>query len=189
VNLSSYRIPGVAIAALMTSVALFSASPESIADESESRTAGQTIDDTTINTSVKSKLASIDDVHARNINIETNKGRVALIGYVRSEEQHKSAIAAAEGVDGVVEVVDALLVVKEKRSMGVTLDDQTIETKLKYSLTEGGLGQTFAVVTEVRNGEVLLGGFVDSADAKDRVGEIAKHVTGVTKVHNRVAVK
>ena len=188
-NLNNYRIPGVAIAAIVASVALFSASPATMADDDESRTTGQTIDDTTINTSVKSKLASNDDVHARNINIETNKGRVALIGYVRSEEQHKSAIATAEAVDGVVEVIDALLVVEEKRSTGVTLDDQTIETKLKYSLTEGGLGQAFSVVTEVRNGEVLLGGFVDSAEAKDRVGEIAGHVTGVTKVHNRLAVK
>jgi hyperosmotically inducible protein len=189
VKLNNYRINAVAIAAIMASVALLSASPQAYADDDEGRTAGQTIDDTTINTTVKSKLASIDEVHARNINIETNKGRVALIGYVRSEEQHKLAIAAAKQVEGVVEVIDALLVVEEKRSTGVTLDDQTIETKLKFSLTEGGLGQTFAVVTEVRNGEVLLGGFVESAEARDRVGEIAENITGVTKVHNRLAVK
>jgi hyperosmotically inducible protein len=186
-----YRISGVAIAAFTAGVALTSISAVSIADDNKAdhRTAGQTIDDTTINTRVKAKLADNDAVHARNINIETNQGRVALIGYVRSAEQHKSAIETAKGVDGVVEVVDALLIVEEKRSTGVTLDDQTIETKLKFDLTEGGIGEAFAVVTEVRNGEVLLGGFVDSANAKDRVGEIAKNVTGVTKVHNRIAVK
>ena len=111
-------------------------------------------------------------------------------GYVRSEEQHDSAIATAKNVKGVVEVIDALLIVKEKRSTGRTLDDQTIETKLKYSLKDAGAAsQALAIVTEVRNGEVLLGGFVESEAVKKRAGEISAHVNGVTKVHNRLAIK
>jgi hyperosmotically inducible protein len=188
-KLSTYKIRGTSFAAIASCALLFAATPAVHADDHETRSAGETVDDTTINTTVKANLANNDAVHARDINVETHKGRVALIGYVRSAEQHKSALETAKKVNGVVEVIDALLIVEEKRSTGRTLDDQTIETKLKFSLTDGGLGKAFDVVTEVRNGEVLLGGFVDSADTKKRVGEIATHVPGVTKVHNRVAVK
>lgn len=188
--LTNYKIGGATLAALVASAALIMAAPATLADDHTTRTAGETIDDTTINSSVKASLADKDEVHARNINVETNKGRVALIGYVRSEEQHDSAIATAKNVKGVVEVIDALLIVKEKRSTGRTLDDQTIETKLKYSLKDAGAAsQALAIVTEVRNGEVLLGGFVESEAVKKRAGEISTHVNGVTKVHNRLAIK
>lgn len=188
-NLSKNKISGVTLAAIAASAVLFAAAPASFADDHEKRSAGETLDDSTINTSVKGYLADNEKVHARNINVETYKGRVALVGYVRSAEKHKLAIETARKVDGVVEVIDALLVVPEKRSTGTTLDDQTIETKLKFELTEGGMGAAFDIVTEVRNGEVLLGGFVDSADIKSRAGVIAEKVPGVTKVHNRLAVR
>lgn len=188
-KLSTYKVRGTSFASIAACAVLFAAIPAVHADDQENRTAGETVDDTTVNTTVKANLANNDTVHARDINVETYKGRVALIGYVRSAEQHKSALETAKKVNGVVEVIDALLIVEEKRSTGRTLDDQTIETKLKFSLTDGGLGKAFDVVTEVRNGEVLLGGFVDDEDTKKRVGEIATHVPGVTKVHNRVAVK
>lgn len=186
---SRYRIRGITLATIAACAALFAASPASLAQESGKRSAGETLDDTTINSSVKATLADNDDVHARNINVETNKGRVALIGYVRKPEQHKAAIDTAKGVNGVVEVIDALLIVPEKRSTGTTLDDQTIETKVKFELAEGGLGEAFDIVLEVRNGEVLMGGFVDSDDIKKRAGDTAGKVSGVTKVHNRLAVK
>lgn len=177
-----------AFAAMLACAVLCLAGAAAYADDSK-RTAGETLDDTTINSSVKANLADNDEVHARNINVETNRARVALIGYVRTQEQHDSAIATAEKTKGVVEVIDALLIVKEKRSTGRTLDDQTIETKLKYSLKDAGASQALAIVTEVRNGEALLGGFVESEEVKQRAGEIAGHVPGVVKVHNRLAVK
>ena len=188
-NFSNRTIRSMTLAAVAASAVFLAASPATLAQEGGNRTAGETLDDTTVNTSVKANLTDNDEVHARNINLETHRGRVALIGFVRSEEQRKSAIEIAKNTDGVVEVIDALLVVKEKRSAGRTLDDQTIESKLKYSLTETGADQALAMVTEVRNGEVLLGGFVESEDVKKRAGEIAANVTGVTKVHNRLAVK
>ena len=84
------------LAAVAASVVFLTASPVTFAQEGGNRTAGETLDDTTINTSVKANLTDNDEVHARNINLETHRGRVALIGYVRSKEQHKSAIATAE---------------------------------------------------------------------------------------------
>ena len=188
-NFSNRTIRNMTLAVVAASVVFLTASPVTLAQDGGNRTAGETLDDTTINTSVKANLTDNDEVHARNINLETHRGRVALIGYVRSKEQHESAIATAKNTNGVVEVIDALLIVKEKRSAGRTLDDQTIESKLKYSLTETGADQALAIVTEVRNGEVLLGGFVESEEVRKRAGEIAENVPGVTKVHNRLAVK
>jgi osmotically-inducible protein OsmY len=189
VKLNTCKIREVALATIAASALLVAAAPASFADDHEKRTAGETLDDTTINSSVKASLADNDAVPARNINVETNRGRVALIGYVRSEAQHEAAMSTAKSVAGVTEVIDAILIVPEKRSTGTTLDDQTIETKLKFDLTEIGMGDAFDVVTEVRNGEVLLGGFVDSSETKNRVGEIAGKVSGVSKVHNRLAVR
>ena len=86
------------LAALAASAVLLAASPVSLAEDDTKRTAGETLDDTTINTNVKANLTDNDEVHARNINLETNRGRVALIGYVRSKEQHESAIATAKNL-------------------------------------------------------------------------------------------
>jgi osmotically-inducible protein OsmY len=153
------------------------------------RTTGETIDDSTVASSVKVALVDDDVAPAGSINVEAYKGTVQLIGFVRNEEQKKAAVARAKDVDGVVKVVDAMVVVPEKRSFGTTVDDQTIQTKVKFELTEVGANEALAVVTDVRNGEVLLGGFVNQSSQRSAIETITKNVEGVTKVHNFIGVK
>ena len=161
----------------------------SMASCAQQHTVGETIDDSTITASVKAALVDTDSVHARNINVETYKGTVALIGYVRSKEQHATAMKVAKGVSGVDDVADALLIVPEKRSLGTTIDDETIEGKVKLKMADIGAENIFGTVTEVRNGEVLLGGFVKSSAVRDEITKAVKSIDGVTKVHNRLHVK
>lgn len=153
------------------------------------QTVGETIDDSTITAAVKVALVNTDSVHARNINVETYNGTTALIGYVRTKDQHSTALRVAGGVKGVKDVADALLIVPEQRSVGRTIDDQTIETKVKFTVTDIGAENVFSVVTEVRNGEVLLGGFVRSAAVRDEITKACKGIKGVTQVHNRLHIK
>ncbi len=153
------------------------------------RTTGETIDDSTIASSVKMGLIGDATAPGTSINVESYKGTVQLIGFVSSEKQEQAAIAKAKEVGGVQEVVDAMIVVPEKRSFGITVDDQTIQTKVKFDLSEAGAGEAVSVITDVRNGEVLLGGFVDTAEHREQIGKIAEGVDGVTKVHNFVGVR
>ena len=150
---------------------------------------GETIDDSTITAKVKTALVSEDAVTATNVNVETYKGTVALIGYVRNQDDHSRAINAARTVDGVTDVADAMLIAPPKRSVGTTIDDQTIEGKVKYAISDMDSENILSVVTEVRNGEVLLGGFVKSAKVRDQITAAVKGVEGVTKVHNKLHVK
>ncbi len=154
------------------------------------RSAGETMDDTTIATSTKLQLIDDDVAPAGDINVEAYKGVVQLIGYVQSQAEKDAAIARAKKVDGVKAVYDALIVMPGHRSFGRTVDDQTIYGKVWLELAKvEGMGEAVAVVAKVRNGEVLLGGFVDSKDTVRDIGNAVKGVEGVKKVHNAVAAK
>jgi len=153
------------------------------------RTTGETIDDSTIASSVKMNLLGDATAPGTSINVESYKGRVQLVGFVQSEAQKQAALSQAKEVKGVTDVVDAMVIVPEKRSFGTTVDDQTIQTKVKFDLSEVGAGEAVSVITDVRNGEVLLGGFVDTAAHRDAIEKVAAGVEGVTKVHNFVGVR
>ena len=52
-----------------------------------------------------------------------------------------------------------------------------------------GIGEAIGVVTHVRNGEVLLGGFVETEQLRSDIAAAASSVDGVLKVHDRIAVQ
>jgi hyperosmotically inducible protein len=154
------------------------------------RSAGEAMDDTTVATNVKLQLIDDEVAPAGDINVESYKGVVQLIGFVQSQEEKDAAIARAKQVEGTKAVYDALIVMPGHRSFGRTVDDQTIYGKVWLELAQvEGMSEAVAVVVKVRNGEVLLGGFVDNKDTVRAVGTAAKGVEGVTKVHNAVAAK
>ena len=153
------------------------------------RSAGEHIDDVTLATSVKARLVDDDVVRASEINVETNAGNVALIGYVDTEEQKKRAISLAGKTDGAEHVIDAMVVQPGGRSLGQTVDDEALHAKVKLEIAGVGGKEAVDVVVEVRRGEVLLGGFVRDQDAKDEIGRKVKAVEGVSEVHNRLGIR
>ena len=154
------------------------------------RTAGEHVDDSTIATTTKAALIESDEVSASDINVEVFKGAVQLAGFVDSQNQKDAAIVIAQGIDGVAKVLDAMVVLTGDRSFGQTIDDTTIQTKLKAELAgEQGMGGALAINTEVRQGKVLLSGFVADEPHKAKAGEIAKGISGVKSVHNMIAIE
>lgn len=154
------------------------------------KTTGEHVDDSSLAAEVKTALAKADGVAAGSINVEVYKGRVQLGGFVATAAEEKAALAAAKQVDGTQQVLDALVVAKGKRSFGETIDDTTTQTKLKADLAEKmGAEKALAINTGVREGEVLLSGFVSDKKYVTEAGDIAKGIKGVTKVHNHIAVK
>jgi len=154
------------------------------------KTTGEHVDDSSLAAEVKAALAKADGVSAGSINVEVYKGRVQLGGFVASADEEKAALATAKQVEGTQKVLDALVVAKGKRSFGETIDDTTIQTKLKADLAEKmGAEKALAINTGVRESEVLLSGFVADKKYVAEAGTIAKNIKGVTKVHNHLAVK
>ena len=77
------------------------------------KTVGETIDDTTITTRVKTAMLNDPAVGGLRIDVDTFKGTVTLSGRVKSEAERQQAIALARKVDGVTQVKDALQVIPE----------------------------------------------------------------------------
>ena len=77
------------------------------------KTVGETIDDTTITTRVKTAMLYDPQVGAMKIDVDTFKGVVTLSGRVKSQSEHEQALAIARKTSGVVEVKDALQVIPE----------------------------------------------------------------------------
>ncbi|MBX5459812.1 MAG: BON domain-containing protein [Steroidobacteraceae bacterium] len=78
-----------------------------------SRTAGTTVDDTTITAKVKTALSTDPAVAAHNVNVETRDGVVQLAGFVNSSEEKAQAGKVAQRVAG-VKRVDNELEVKQR---------------------------------------------------------------------------
>jgi hyperosmotically inducible protein len=154
------------------------------------KTAGEHVDDSTIATATKAELIDSDKVSANHINVEVYQGHVQLAGFVESEAEAQAAIKAAHKVGGVVKVHDGMVVLKGHRSLGQTLDDTTIQTELKTKLANvEGVEKALAINTEVRQGHVLLSGWVSAEKYRAEAGKIAGSIGGVKQVHNKIALK
>ena len=75
-------------------------------------TMGQNIDDGTLTSYVKTKLASDKLVTLTRVGVETNNGIVYLIGEVETAEQRSRIGSLASEVKGVKKVVNNLQVIK-----------------------------------------------------------------------------
>lgn len=75
------------------------------------KTVGETIDDATITTRVKTAMLNDQTVGGLGIDVDTFKGVVTLSGRVKSQSEKNQAVAIARRTGGVVEVKDALQVI------------------------------------------------------------------------------
>lgn len=153
------------------------------------KSAGETIDDSVITTKVKAELARNDKTSALRTNIETFRGTVQLNGFASSATEKAEAARVARSVSGVKRVDNNLKVDATKRSAGEYVDDTVIVTKVKADLIADPVVAGREVTVESREGVVLLGGFVDSADQKAQAERIAAAVGGVKSVDNQIALK
>jgi hyperosmotically inducible protein len=71
---------------------------------------GETIDDATITTRVKTALLNDPDVGGLRIDVDTTVGVVTLSGVVKSKEEEAKAVAVARRIGGVKDVKSTLQV-------------------------------------------------------------------------------
>jgi osmotically-inducible protein OsmY len=72
------------------------------------KSVGETIDDATITTRVKTSLLNDPDVGGLRIDVDTFKGVVTLSGRVKTKDEETKALALARKIGGVAEVKSTL---------------------------------------------------------------------------------
>lgn len=74
-------------------------------------------------------------------------------------------------------------------STGEYIDDSVITTKVKSLIAEDDFLKSFQISVETYQGTVQLSGFVNSQNAVNKAGEIARSVKGVKSVKNNLIIK
>lgn len=152
------------------------------------KSAGDVVDDSTVNASVKAALFDNKNTHSMQINVETYKGIVQLSGFVATQAEKDEAGKVANGVSGVKEVRNSIGV-HEDTSMGTKLDDTMLTSKVKAALIDADKVKSGQINVESKGGIVQLSGFVTGQGMKDRAGKVAAGVSGVKRVDNVLIVK
>jgi len=78
---------------------------------------------------------------------------------------------------------------RTRESTGEYVDDSVITTKVKALLADDDFLKSFQISVETYKGIVQLSGFVNSQQAVDKAGQIARSVQGVNSVKNDLNVK
>ncbi len=152
------------------------------------KTAGDVVDDNTVNATVKAKLVETEGVPSMQVNVETYKGVVLLSGFVETQAQKDAAGKAAMSVSGVKKLHNAISI-HESTSMGTKLDDSVTTGKVKAALMDDADVKSGQINVETKGGIVQLAGFVTGDKMQKRAIEIAKGVSGVKSVQDAMYIK
>ena len=74
-------------------------------------------------------------------------------------------------------------------SIGSRIDDSVITTKVKAALMKNGEIKGSDISVETRDGEVVLSGFVDSAEQGEKAIDAVSNVDGVKAVESKLAIR
>jgi len=150
---------------------------------------GTGIDDGIVTAKVKSALLADPDIRSFEIKVETRNGEVMLSGFVGNQAQVDRAILVARGVEGVKVVTDNVTLKEGAATVGNTVDDAIITTKVKSALLADPNIKSFDIAVVTRKGEAQLSGFVDNQTQIDHATELARAVDGVRSVANEMSIK
>jgi len=153
----------------------------------DERSAGTMLDDTTITTKVKSALIGEKDIKARNIDVDTVNGVVALSGFVDSQLEIDRALAVARSVSGVRQVKNELRV--GSRTVGQAMEDKLLGAKIKARLVEEPGIKSLNIDVDVYAGMVTLTGTVKSQEQKKTVFAIARSVEGTKGIVDNLQIR
>ena len=178
------------VIATSSALLLAAASPMLVAgEETKERTAGQVIDDMSIATRLKSAFAADPLTDAIDIDIEVDRDKVQLNGFVDSEEERARAEEIARTTKGVASVTNNLQLQPHDRTAGEYVDDKILVTKVKSALAGDPVAHSLKIDVEVDHGIVSLGGHVDSDVEREAALAAAASVEGVKEVIDNMDVR
>ena len=174
---------------LVLSLALVCLALGACAASGPHRSTGQVVDDTTIAARTKAALLADSTTDGLNIDVEVDRDKVQLNGFVDSQTQVDRAGEIARSIPGVVSVENNLKVSDGTRRTGEYIDDKVLSASVKAALADDPLAPAAEIDVEVNRGVVSLGGYVDSNAERDAAVAVAKGVKGVQKVINNLEVR
>ena len=152
---------------------------------------GDTIDDATIDASIKYKMLWNSRTDGLDIHVASDNGRVRLSGTAGSDAERNLAVRIARDTAGVTSVDNQIALngktgtpaePRSGTSPNGPMTDSWITSKVKSSLvfTRGVNG--FAITVTTLNGTVSLQGVVDSAAERELAVRVTRDIRGVLKV-------
>jgi hyperosmotically inducible periplasmic protein len=147
------------------------------------------LDDSVVTTSVKAALLAESSISSTDFKVETSKGSVQLSGFANDASQIERAVAVAQGVAGVQEVQNRMLLKVGVTSAGSNVDDAVITGRVKAALLSDKDAKSTEISVETRRGEVILSGFVSSKSQTALAEMLAAKQEGVKTVRNELSVK
>jgi hyperosmotically inducible protein len=152
------------------------------------KSAGESLDDSTINATVKAELIATTSTKARQINVETYKSVVQLSGFVETETEKADAERVAAAVAGVREVRNSI-VVAVRPPVSQRIADGVTTGRVKAALIDDKEVNSNQINVETRAGVVQLSGFVLNEKRRERAAFVASRVEGVQRVENALVIK
>lgn len=150
---------------------------------------------------IESALALNEYLKVRAIEIDVHHNRVYLAGVVSSDIDADLARQIAQSVDGVENVINQLTIdpsvlvtADSKDNSGESLfhakvKDATRAARIKSELRNALPVRAHDIDVESYEGRLVLTGFVESEQTKQRAGEIARQIDETGAVENRIRVK
>lgn len=159
---------------------------------------GDQIDDLTITSTVKSKLLWSKYTDSQSIEVETDAGKVTLIGTADTEEAKALAGRLATGTHGVKSVENKLVVNKtpgatgmakaSTKELGKTISDSWITAKVKSTFLYSRNVDSSDIDVSTNAGVVTLSGKVDSGVERALAIELAQNIRGVKSIQSKALV-
>ena len=141
-----------------------------------------------LHTEVKTILMDAETLDARDINIEVEDGIVQISGFVADQSQVDLATELLGNVEGMRELRNHLVVLDETPGTEANVDNTALAAKVKAALFDNDVADADEVLVEVRDGVVLLAGFVDSETEREAAYQSAMNTQGVKRVINAIDI-
>ncbi|MBN8429137.1 MAG: BON domain-containing protein [Xanthomonadales bacterium] len=150
------------------------------------------VDDASISTAIRSKLAWSKHLNAGSARVETLSGKVTLTGNVETADTRDLIGRVALNTRGVVSVDNQLRVQQPQRgntgaatqSTADAIADTWITTKVKSTFIYSSNVDSYDISVHTDNGVVTLSGNVPSGAERQLAIELAQNVRGVKRVES-----
>jgi osmotically-inducible protein OsmY len=143
------------------------------------------VSDTILRDAVVKELEDDPEVFAKHISVTATEGAITLGGHVMTYHEKHVAVRAAERVPAVRALADEIEV--REPALHERPDDEIAEEIAHLRSAEGPNRDTVGV--QVRDGDVILHGEVESASEREAIESAARQLTGVRAVTNLIKVK
>jgi osmotically-inducible protein OsmY len=153
----------------------------------QEKTFGESLDEATSGTTIKSKLFSAGASRFGEVDVEVAGRFVLLSGRVPSETDKAEAERIAWTVSSVDEVANELVI--DKFNMGRDINDRWITEQVRTRIVSDSDVKGVNYNIQVYNGVVYLLGIAKSEDELRRAAEHASKVKGVQKVVSYVKMR